>query len=366
MNGKRLTLLVAAAILVLWPAAGNASGAGRPVQLGGGDPLKRLRSERLPVPGTELVPQSPGRSGGSRRAGLIWLALVSVPTLIIVLSALQAKRPLRRAQVGVPSPEGGVQMRRRFIERKVDGDAQDERVAGHSGAEPGGRSLASRLQGYTTEPIVEPPSPVGPDDVKDEHVPTFSELGEHVASVLEKAREAAERIQAEARSEAAQVLERAQADAEERLATARRKAEELEAEAAQARSESNQVAEDVRSRADAYAQEKRQEADDAAAQITARAERLARERARAADERHRALSANVERTEERLRRLVTGLRELAGRLDVLVGSDGLTELSALESDPSAPVLDETLRQQVAAGEQPEETGSATESNARET
>ena len=47
----------------------------------------------------------------------------------------------------------------------------------------------------------------------------------------------------------------------------------------------------------------------------------------------------MERTEERLRKLVTGLRELAGRLDVLVGTDALLE-------PQAE-LGEALRRQVA-------------------
>lgn len=369
MTARRPPLLLAAALVFLWPAASTGAGATPPGPRPGGDPLQRLRSEDPPGPGVQRVPQTLGRSGGSRRAGLIWLALVSVPTLIIVIAALQAKRPLRRAQVGVPSPEGGVQMRRRFIERKVDSEAQGESVAGGPEADdrrPGARSLASRLEGYTTEPVVGAPSSVGADHVEDEQVPKFSEFGQHVASVLETAREAAERIQAEARSEAAQVLERAQAEAEERLATARRQAEELDAEAAKARSEASEVAEDVRSRADAYAEEKRREADDAAAQITARAERLARERARAADERHQVLSGNVERTEERLRRLVTGLRELAGRLDVLVASDGLTELTALDAEPRGPALDESLRQQVVAGEPLEEADAATEPSARET
>jgi ribosomal protein S2 len=74
------------------------------------------------------------------------------------------------------------------------------------------------------------------------------------------------------------------------------------------------AAEDVRSRADAYAAHKRQKADEAAAELLARAEARQQE-----------LDANVERTEERLRRLVGGLRELADRLDVLVGPDELDE-----------------------------------------
>jgi hypothetical protein len=311
VNAKRLTLLLAAVMLSLWLAAGSAAGATQPGRLQGGDPLERLRSGDRSGAGVQ--------AGSSRRAGLIWLALVSVPALIIALSALEAKRP-----------EGGPQMRRRFTERKADDEPQDE-------SSP---SLASRLEGYTTEPIVERPRSEASGDGEDRHVPTFSELGEHVASVLETARQAAERIEAEGR----------------------RKAEELEAEAAQARSEAAEAADEIRARADAYAEEKRREADEAAAEIVARAERAATDRARAADERHQALSASVERTEERLRRLVTGLRELAGRLDVLVASDGAAER---EPDRSAPALDEALRRQVAAEEPVEETGVA-EVSTRET
>ena len=61
------------------------------------------------------------------------------------------------------------------------------------------------------------------------------------------------------------------------------------------------------------------------------------------------LDSHVERTEERLRKLVTGLRELAGRLDVLVGSDALVELvePARESEAPQPAgLDDELQRQV--------------------
>src|ERR671933_67006 len=122
----------------------------------------------------------------------------------------------------------------------------------------------------------------------------FAELGQHVATVLATARESAERTVG-----------------------------------------------------DAYAEQKRQEADEAAAEALARAERQSRERARAAEERQQALASHVERTEERLRKLVTGLRELAGRLDVLVGSDALVELVEPEPEVSQPAaLDEALRRQV--------------------
>ena len=257
-----------------------------------GDPLQRLRAEES----AQAVPRD-----SSRRAGIVWAALGSGAMLLVVLTAIQTKRPLRLARVGAQSPEGGAHMRRRLNEREDGGAEQvEEPEAGEQG---------------------------------------FAELGQHVATVLATAREAAEKIEGDARSEAAAVLERAKAEAAETLSDARDKAAELESETNEKRSAAIAAAEDIRSRADAYAEKKRQEADEAMSEALARAERQARDRARAAEERQQELDSNVERTEERLRKLVTGLRELAGRLDVLVGPDSLLE-------PEAE-LDEALKQQVA-------------------
>jgi hypothetical protein len=247
-------LAVAALAMVCSCAPAHAGG------LPSGDPLQRLRAE-------ESARAAPRDS--SRRAGIIWAALGSGTLLLVVLSAIQTKRPLRLARVGAQTPEGGAHMRRRLNEREETGAEQVEAVeAGEQ---------------------------------------RFAELGQHVATVLATAREAAEK-------EAAAVLERA-----------RTQAAEIEADTAEKRTAAFAAAEDVRTRANAYAEHKRKEADEAAAEVLARSERQARELNRAAEERQQELDANVERTEERLRKLVAGLRELADRLDVLVGSDALDE-----------------------------------------
>jgi hypothetical protein len=279
-------LLAVAAIAIVCSCA-PARAVGPP----GIDPLQRLRAG-------ESAQAAPRDSW--RRAGIIWVALGSGAMLLVVLTAIQTTRPLRLARVGAQTPEGGAHMRRRLNEREDGGAEQvEEAEAGEQG---------------------------------------FAELGQHVATVLATAREAAEKIEGDAQREAAAVLERAKAEAAETLSGARDKAAELEAETNEKRSAAIAAAEDIRSRADAYAEKKRQEADEATAEALARAERQARERARAAEERQQELDSNVERTEERLRKLVTGLRELAGRLDVLVGPDALLE-------PEAE-LDEALKQQV--------------------
>jgi cell division septum initiation protein DivIVA len=292
-------LLAVTALATLGPCA-TARAAGLP----GGDPLQRLRAEE------SAQATSPA---ASRRAGIIWVALGSGSMLLVLLSAVQTKRPPHLAQVGAQTPEGGAHMRRRLNEREETG-------AMH----------------------LEAPAPEAPEAGDG----GFAELGQHVATVLATAREAAEKIQTDARREATQVLERAKAEAEQTLAQAREKATAIEAETTEKRSAAFAAAEDVRTRADAYAEKKQQEVDEAAAEALARAERQARERARAAEERQQTLDAHVERTEERLRKLVTGLRELAGRLDVLVGSDALVELVEPEASPPAG-LDEALQRQVA-------------------
>jgi hypothetical protein len=324
VSAKRFVLAVAGVSILASPAAGAAMGAVKPVRLRSGDPLERLRTE-----GSQIT--ASGQDGASQRARLIWVALASGAMLVVVGSAIQSKRPLRLARVGVQSSEGGEQMRRKSNDRQVGSEAQQTGTAEEVSAEE-----------------------------------SFAELGQHVATVLETARAAAERIEGDARRDATHLLERSQAEAEETLAEARRKAEELEAEAAQARSEAGRAAEDVRARTETYIEEKQQEADDAAAELLARAERQARERARAAEERQQVLDANVERTEERLRKLVIGLRELAGRLDVLVGSDALVDLAEHEYEaPQAAGLEEELRRQVGATEASDAVPSIAEPNGRE-
>src|SRR5438552_5584856 len=298
----RRLLAVGVVAILSSSVAGGAARASGPLRLSGGDPLQRLRAEES-RPFAQAAPRNP-----SRRAGIIWVALGSGAMLLVVISAIQTKRPPRLARVGAQSPEGGAHMRRRFNEREGGGADQAEAVVAEA-SEAGERGEGG-----------------------------FAELGQHVATVLATAREAAERIEGDARREAALVLERAQAEATETLSQARDKAAEIEAETAEKRSAAIAAAEDIRARADSYAGQKRQEVDEAAVEVVARAERQARDRARAAEERQQALNVNVERTEERLRKLVTGLRELAGRLDVLVGSDTVE-------------LDEALKRQIPEAEQ---------------
>jgi hypothetical protein len=336
-------LAVLAATLVSSLAAGGAAAARGP-RLVDGDPLQRLRAESG-LDATRVArqhgPRIVAKVSLPRRTVLVWLALVSVSTLAVMIPAVQSKRPLRLAQVGVPSPEGGVQMRR-FSDRKVEHEASESAI------DPEAPSPVERVADYT-------------GGLGGSEGAAYADLGRHVASVLEAAQEAAERMKAEARSEATRVGEEARKEAEATLAEAHRKADELEAETGRIRSEATSAADDVRARADVYAEDKRAEADEAAERIVGRAERAARERARAAEERQRALDQNVVRTEERLRQLVSGLRELAGRLDVLVASDGLPDSRPEDAGEAAEAgLDDSLRRAAAARQSPEEAAAPAE------
>ena len=79
--------VLAVAALAALGSCATARAAGLP----GGDPLQRLRSEE------SAQATSPA---ASRRAGMIWLALGSGAMLVVVLSAVKTRRPLRLARVG--------------------------------------------------------------------------------------------------------------------------------------------------------------------------------------------------------------------------------------------------------------------------
>jgi hypothetical protein len=124
----------------------------------------------------------------------------------------------------------------------------------------------------------------------------YSKLGEHVASVLEAAELAAERVTEEARSEVAALREQSQREAAELIGAANREAEAM---LRTAELESSQRVQEVQ-------------------------------------ERHRVVEENLAATEQRLQQLATGLRELASSLDGLV-----------DAHPVGVTLEESLKRSVA-------------------
>jgi hypothetical protein len=155
----------------------------------------------------------------------------------------------------------------------------------------------------------------------------YAELGEHVASVLRAANEAAARIRQEAATDAERIAEATRSEAMATLSNANREADRLAGEADQCRVEADEAAKATRRAAEAYGDEQRREAHAQAARIIAEADQEAAHRADALAERHEVLQDHVGRTEERLEQLVAGLRELASRLDEVL-------------HPGAPAADE--------------------------
>jgi hypothetical protein len=249
----------------------------------------------------------------------------------------------------------------KFVDRMV-GRNPPQRVAEidqSAAAEPDAQdSLASpavsRLADYTAhETGAEEwshdtaPLAVGADAEVD-FLTDFGKLGEHVTSVLEAANKAAAKIREEARTNAERVAERSQSEASGLLETARGQAEKLTRESERLRAKAEKQSREVSRDAEAHAAEKRREAETEAAGILSRARRDAREHTRAAQERHSVLAKDVALSEERLRQLVGGLRNLAGRLEELVHAEpeqAKSDTANLGNEGSS--LEESLRRSAA-------------------
>ena len=164
-----------------------------------------------------------------------------------------------------------------------------------------------------------------------------TDVGEAVAGVLRAAEEAAEKIRAEARTQAVEIVEAARGDATARI-------EDLTREAERTRHDADEYANDIRQAVESYGSQQRREADDNARQILAQAEQQARATREAAQEmagqiegearlRNQGLRDEIRSLEERRERVLVGLRELAAELNGL-----FPELAARRQD-DAELLD---------------------------
>ena len=153
----------------------------------------------------------------------------------------------------------------------------------------------------------------------------FSELGEHVASILDAAEQAAERIRSEAQRTADQLVNKAKAVAAARV-------KEAEAAAQTLRSEAEDEARDTRLAVEAYGSRRRREADEDADRLVADAERRAAAIRDAAESAARELEQSSRARHEQFRERV---RLLESRM--LQGLEVLRETSSqIESFLAAP------------------------------
>jgi vacuolar-type H+-ATPase subunit H len=207
----------------------------------------------------------------------------------------------------------------KFVDRmvgraSVDDEAED--IVHYAEVVPR-KATVSRLAEYTGaqgDPAEEWPysETASSEEKSDTPTPDYAKLGEHVASVLEAAKTAAAKIREDARVEADRV-----------------------------RSEAEQESQELTQRANGYEAEKLSEAKEKASAIVAAAEHEVSEQTKATQERDATLAQNVAMSEERLKQLVRGLRDLAGGLEELVDDERagarLAESSSLEESlrPSA-------------------------------
>jgi hypothetical protein len=140
-------------------------------------------------------------------------------------------------------------------------------------------------------------------------------VGEHVETVLKAAEDAADRLVEEAQTRAAEIQENAEREASSRLHSAHAAAIRVTEEAEAAQAEALAAAERVRAAAEGDAADLRAEAEQEAAELRADAERDAATFAERTNARHEELLNDTALAEDRLRRLVAGLREVADRLD---------------------------------------------------
>jgi uncharacterized protein involved in exopolysaccharide biosynthesis len=178
----------------------------------------------------------------------------------------------------------------------------------------------------------------------------YTKVGEHVSTVLEAAKAAAEKMLLEATKDARQMRADAQLEAQVAVEEAQKSVEQANANAGRVHADTKRRNDELRAEAEAYATSVRQAAEAQAAAIVDGAEQHASERVDAAQSRQRILDRNIAGAESRLRQLVGGVRALAIGLEELVPPDPAA-LQAAEAE-----LDALWPKPHGHGEQPEHSG----------
>jgi DNA-binding ferritin-like protein len=199
--------------------------------------------------------------------------------------------------------------------------------------------IAERLASYGAEPEArmaepEPTEPEAQLTESEQEAPAPADtanIAAHVQNVLKAAEDAAARVLEEARAKAAEIRGGAERERAARI-------EAAEAEAARLREE----AEREHGAALAAATAARAEADEEAETIRAEAERAASSFETTTASRYEQLLKDTAFAEERLRRLVRGLREAADHLDSLLGPRGAQAEEEPDADAEEPSLVDAL------------------------
>jgi hypothetical protein len=281
---------------------------------------------------------TPAVADGGGSSGAMPLAVAGGSMLLLAALATLVVIQRRRTVVAGPVMKGAPMSR--FINRRSKDDLLEDASA-EAAATPTVAEDAS-AQAVATPTVAEDDAVQEPETAP----AAAGNVGEHVQSVLRAAEDASARLIQEAQAHAKEVREAAEREAASRLETARADAERLTAETERAHIEATAAAAEVRAAAEADAARRRAAADEAAAEVRAWAERDAVAYAEEAAGRYDGLLEDTAFAEDRLRRLVAGLRDVADRLDHLLGpgeDDDFAEPADREyADPDGQSLDETL------------------------
>jgi cell division septum initiation protein DivIVA len=216
--------------------------------------------------------------------------------------------------------QGGVMDR--FLSRKHGARKhEEERREGPAAEEKG--DTAARVTSYLgTGSTLDSPPEIShrPRTADLNRAPDLNRVVGHVGSVLQAAEEAAARIQEEARQDAERVLGEAQQEASERADAARKHASSSRAEAERLRSEAEEWIAQTRDATERDAADRRADAESEARSILSAAERQVEALGKETERRQQALRTDISLAEDRLRQLVSGLREVAVRLDMLLST----------------------------------------------
>jgi cell division septum initiation protein DivIVA len=269
-------------------------------------PQSATTNQPQTTPSRENV-QSPRHSDSTNRART-WLWFVLGMALTVCVAAAVVVTFFSQVLY-----EGGLMDRFRLTS-KERGARKDEQERREEPAAEEKGDAATRVASYLGSAPDSPPETARPLG----SAPDLDRVVGHVGSVLHAAEEAAARIQDEARQDAERVLGEAQKEASARAEAARKHAGITRADAERLRSEAEEWSKQTRDAAENDATDRRVEAEAEARSILSAAERQVAAFGKETERRQQALRTDISLAEDRLRQLVSGLRDVAARLDELL------------------------------------------------
>jgi multidrug efflux pump subunit AcrB len=302
-------------------------------------PQSATKNQPQTTPRRENI-QSPRQSDSTDRART-WRWIVLGMALTLCVAAAVVVTFFSQALY-----EGGLMDRFRLTS-KERGTRKDEQVRREEPAAEEKSDAVTRVASYLGSAPDSPPATAQSRGT----APDVDRVVGHVGSVLHAAEEAAARIQDEARKDAERVLDKAQKEASERAVAARKDAGITRVDAERLRSEAEAWSKQTRDAAEKDAAARRAEAEAEARGLLSAAQRQAATLDKETERRRQALRTDISLAEDRLRQLVSGLRDLAARLDELLS----TSIGGQDEAGLAPNQEDVLTEALTRAREREET-----------